>query len=645
MSLPTLEDYNEAAQNPQIAFADPELKHGSVRSTTLGMPRPVCGGFALTYTITTTSGKYAVRCFHREQPYREQRYAAIHKKLGELKSGYFVDFKFQPEGIRIRGQGYPVVKMAWAQGETLGEFVNANYRKKDVLGNLKASLSGLSSFLEKNRLAHGDIQPGNLMVANNGKSIQLIDYDGMYMPELASLGANEIGHKNFQHPEREVVIPWNDKTDRFAFILLDVTLDALMAQPALWQDTQSDGDKFVLGANDFIAPASSPVFSKLSQIAPIRDKASKFSAICSNDYDDIPSLADFLNGSIQIISSAVVESAPTGYISTYPVLDATNFAECLRHVGDIVELVGTITGVKYSQTKKGKRPYYFLNFSDWRGNAVKLTAWSDYIEKNPDLDFEKLMGKTVSVIGLLQPPYEGRYYDKTYTSISIFLDSRINIISRKEADYRLKYEKNPPRRKKTSRKQPAQSKSRSSNREIFSRAASASTSSPKSSQKPATSPGSATKSSSNRNTLNEITSKFNSGRSGTSTRPTPGQATFTAWKSQPWLARCPLCGHENQVGFSGARQYVCAACGALEEYDHKSNLITILSATSSQPYSPPPHKSIAKQAPSSSGNQTNPAPQKSVPPSRPQKRGCLYSLASILLTLLFIISGLFTLFN
>lgn len=624
MSLPTLEDYNEAAQNPQLAFADPDLKRGTVRSTTLGMPRPVCGGFALTYTVSTNSGKYAVRCFHREQPNREERYAAISRKLAELKSGYFVDFQFQQNGIRIKGQGYPVVKMAWATGETLGEFVDANFRKKNALANLRSSLVNLSGFLEKHKMAHGDIQPGNLMVADNGKSLQLIDYDGMYMPELASLGANEIGHKNFQHPEREILNPWNEKNDRFSFILLDVALDALILEPRLWEKTQSDGDKFLLGANDFIAPASSPVFPQLSAIASIRDNVNRFSAICGNDYDDIPSLADFLNSSIQIVSKAQVENAPLGYISTYPVLDATNYAQCLAHVGDIVELVGTIIQVKFSRTKKGNRPYYFLNFSDWKGDSVKLAAWSDYIAKNPNIDFENLKGKTVSVIGLMQPPYEGSIYGKSYSSLSIFLDSKINIITKKERDYRLNYEKNPSRRKKSNRKPTQDGKAKTTNQEILAGVSGHS--------KPTSRPGGKTKpqkasptKNSNRDILSFIASSLNTGGRTSPTRSAPPPPP--AGNPGTRIVQCLSCGHWTQVPYNRTWRFYCASCHADLEYDHVHHVLRILS-------------------PGNSGvSMTASSPPNASPQSRPQKQGCLYSLASILVTLILIISGLFSLFN
>lgn len=224
MALPTLEQYNEAVQNPGTAFFDPDLQKGTVRTTGMGLPRPACGGLALTYTITARSGKYAVRCFHKEARDREKRYAALSSKLACLKSSYFVDFSFQKNGIRILGKPYPIVKMAWARGVTIGEFIDANFRKRDALLALKKSVFDLADFLEKNHISHGDIQPGNLMVADEGRSLQLIDYDGMYLPELANLTSQEAGHRNFQHPDRERLNPWNERTDRFSFILLSIVV-------------------------------------------------------------------------------------------------------------------------------------------------------------------------------------------------------------------------------------------------------------------------------------------------------------------------------------------------------------------------------------------------------------------------------------
>jgi len=77
MTYPTLEQYNEAFQHPQLALADPDLKKGSIATTGLGLPLALCGGFALTYTVTTGGAKYAVRCFHKQSNALEKRYTQV----------------------------------------------------------------------------------------------------------------------------------------------------------------------------------------------------------------------------------------------------------------------------------------------------------------------------------------------------------------------------------------------------------------------------------------------------------------------------------------------------------------------------------------------------------------------------------------
>src|SRR5262245_20630898 len=116
MSYPQAIDYHEAVQDPANAFFDPALRAGSVGVTPLGLPLALSGGFALTYTVRSGSRKFAVRCFHREVPEAQQRYAMVSTKLESLCSPYFVNFDFQVHGIRIRGKPYPVVKMDWVEG-------------------------------------------------------------------------------------------------------------------------------------------------------------------------------------------------------------------------------------------------------------------------------------------------------------------------------------------------------------------------------------------------------------------------------------------------------------------------------------------------------------------------------------------------
>ena len=95
MRYPQITEYHEAVQHPAQAFIDSDLKQGAVAENTLGLPLVMSGGFALTYAVTTPRRKSAVRCFHREIPEVQQKYAAISKKLRALANGFFVDFDFQ----------------------------------------------------------------------------------------------------------------------------------------------------------------------------------------------------------------------------------------------------------------------------------------------------------------------------------------------------------------------------------------------------------------------------------------------------------------------------------------------------------------------------------------------------------------------
>src|ERR1700741_1456473 len=127
MPYPQITEYHEAVQHPQLSFVDPELKQGTVAENNLGLPLVMSGGFALTYAVTTARGKCAVRCFHREIPAIQQKYDAISKELRKLANGCFVDFDFQQSGISVRQNVFPIVRMDWVEGDTLGVWLDKHF--------------------------------------------------------------------------------------------------------------------------------------------------------------------------------------------------------------------------------------------------------------------------------------------------------------------------------------------------------------------------------------------------------------------------------------------------------------------------------------------------------------------------------------
>lgn len=442
MSYPTLEQYNEALQAPQVHLLDPLLKSGSVRTTGLGLPLALCGGFALTYTVNAGGKRYALRCFHKEAPELERRYQAISQRLKQLSSPYFLPFEFIPKGIRVLGKEYPIVKMEWASGETLSEFLEREHKNAAAINRLRGTLAKLAEFLERERIAHGDIQPGNVMVSQGGGLVQLIDYDGMFVEALRGSKATELGQLNFQHPKRSAA-DFDEKLDRFSFLALDVALQALAADAGIWARTHSDPDAVVFRRNDYQAPGASAVFKEVLRLAPVESQAKSLAQVAAGSMAQVPSLSDFLQkrGIPQIVVSfsAPAQAMPVAYQGPYPVLDALNYAAVLSMVGDKIELVGKILDIKRGFARN-RTNYVFINFADWRGNAVKLSIWSDGLSAlGSDVPSDTWVGRWITVSGLVDAPYHGNARGRHYTHLSITITQKgqIQTLTEAEAKYRL----------------------------------------------------------------------------------------------------------------------------------------------------------------------------------------------------------------
>lgn len=447
MAYPSLEQYNQAFSAHSTLLADLELRSGTLVKSGLGLPLAISGGFALTYAISASRGKFAVRCFHRESKGLERRYAAISKKLASLRSPYFLDFQFQLQGIRVDGAAYPVVKMAWASGTTLGEFLEDNLHNPTALGRLADSLLQLAAYLQKEGIAHGDLQSGNLMVGRDGSSVQLIDYDGLFVDEIKDLGSAELGHVNFQHPQRKSLNPFDASLDRFSLIALSLSIRALQADSSLWTKTNSEADAILFRANDFLDPSSSNAFALVAKNASLASHVKNFAAVCKSPMAKAPDLADFVAGRnipfVNIVISPTRTGAATsaafsrpGYVGAYPVLSAVNYAACLRAVGDKVEVIGRIVEVKLDKSRGGK-PYIFVNFGHWKGSIFKVSIWSDglaHLKAKPD---ESWVGKWVSVVGLMEPPFVNHRFGYSHLSITVGPAGTMTAITEQEAQWRM----------------------------------------------------------------------------------------------------------------------------------------------------------------------------------------------------------------
>jgi Mn2+-dependent serine/threonine protein kinase len=292
--------YREAIQNPQTALSEPDLRTGEVVHDRRGLPVAYSGRFAVVFRLKAADGtSWALRCFTSPPAHdadRHLRYQHIARHLDQLQD-VVVPFRFIDRGIAVGGQWYPVVAMRWAQGETLARFVENNLHEPERLRTLAGTLSALLARLEEAGVAHGDWQHDNLIVANGGRTATLVDYDGMYVPELEGQRGDEVGHPNYQHPAR-VPEHFGPGLDRFPCLVIQTALLALSREPSLWA-RYSDGESLLFKRSDFTDPDASPLFRSLREVAvrhddeTLADSVARLEDACSHGPDStlLPAIA------------------------------------------------------------------------------------------------------------------------------------------------------------------------------------------------------------------------------------------------------------------------------------------------------------------------------------------------------------------
>jgi hypothetical protein len=260
MGWPTGNDYNEAIQNPKLAFDDAELRNGTVECNQLGLPKPRTGAFATVYRVNTGSKAWAVRCFNREVKDQQHRYGAISDHLRHNPLPYMVEFSFLSAGMKVKGAPYPMLKMGWVFGDPLHVYIEKNINDTQRLQGLAKNWLAMSEALQKAGIAHGDLQHGNVLVV--GSSLKLVDYDGMYVPSLNGSLSNETGQPNYQSPQR-TALDYGPYLDYFSEWVILVSILALSIDSTLWRNFRGGDECLLFRRRDFEAPDQSALFRAL----------------------------------------------------------------------------------------------------------------------------------------------------------------------------------------------------------------------------------------------------------------------------------------------------------------------------------------------------------------------------------------------
>ena len=296
--------------SPRRFLRDARLHAAHVESRFfLGSPRPNLrsGNFGAVYRFKGPQRSYALKVFYKADTERQQRYQLIDQHLaGQAPSPHLVSFRYDEEGIQVHRRWYPTLVMDWAPGKTLDLYLQ-ECRGEIRNGLFCKSFAHLVRELQDRRMAHGDLQHGNILVQAGGQ-LKLVDYDGMFVPGMSRLGfeAAESGLPAYQHPSRARRPDYFDaRLDDFAALVLLLTLASMT--PERWRRHHGDDNYLLISKQSIHCPKRSALFNELaaSPEAPIRRLANLLKLAAVSPIDSIPSFAQVVaDPAIQEIFSA-----------------------------------------------------------------------------------------------------------------------------------------------------------------------------------------------------------------------------------------------------------------------------------------------------------------------------------------------------
>jgi formylglycine-generating enzyme required for sulfatase activity len=268
MNYPLITEYKQAIADPANSFKDllplEPLRKGNDWHF-------AAGNFATVFKMRKPDDDsyLAVKCFTRHVAGREERQQAVVAYIKAYPKPYFINYQYLPNELFVDSQAagakeYPLVAMPWVEGRTLYEEVQSlcNAQNKTALKMLADRFCGLGHDLLTQPFAHGDLKHDNILVRSDGQLV-LVDYDGMFVPDLKGQQANEMGGTDYQHPARSAQ-HFDRHLDDFSIAIIALSLLALAEQPKLF-GKHSQGNHLLISRQDLQNPMASPLMQELEQ--------------------------------------------------------------------------------------------------------------------------------------------------------------------------------------------------------------------------------------------------------------------------------------------------------------------------------------------------------------------------------------------
>lgn len=252
----------QSVQVPQL-IKDSFIAQGHPIINGRGDSEHYVGGFAVVFPFMVKGEKWAFRCWTADLGNMERRLKTIAEELGKLGLPYFTELFYEPEGIVIDGKLYPTTRMKWVDGENLKQYICIHKNDKKKLLALSDEFRKMCDTLHQNRISHGDLQHGNILVSTKGE-ISLIDYDSLYTPAIKGMSDIIAGSRGYQHPSRKNNKLANEKVDYFSELAIYLSIIAIAEDPTLVDDySVADSDWLLFAPESFDDLTSSSIYQRL----------------------------------------------------------------------------------------------------------------------------------------------------------------------------------------------------------------------------------------------------------------------------------------------------------------------------------------------------------------------------------------------
>lgn len=243
MNYPLISEYVEAIKTAEDNFD--QLKNLRPVLDNTGNPVMSSGNYAVVFKMqdSETGEYYAIKCFIKDEPNREENYIKIAAELQDIDSPYMLKVEYLRNELYVctsqsTYNEFPVLKMPWVEGKTFGSYLSSlvdilPFFPFVVVHNLTYSFCKLAKWLLSQDFAHGDLKPDNIIIKENGMPV-LVDYDGMYVPSMKGSSSYELGSPGFRHPSRMSGV-FNEHIDDFAIAVIALSLRVLSLDSTAFQ--------------------------------------------------------------------------------------------------------------------------------------------------------------------------------------------------------------------------------------------------------------------------------------------------------------------------------------------------------------------------------------------------------------------------